>query len=215
MNCTKSSRRLLSSTRMIRRPIWDRQWPRALHRLQWLWQHQWCQQGLWPAQWQWQPLQQHSQPRRWLQFWQWQSHRGLVSSNIPPPPPPPAGRSKSTEVILLVFGPTLSQSPVQLHCPFLRMPPLSCLRLLLAYELELKLQSSHFLCLYQLHLSFPYSPSEGQQSVSWRYVDILFMFPSYHHFHQSTVILGRKWLRPALKTEAQSTSCYQSRDSSL
>ena len=84
------------------------------------------------------------------------------------------------------------RSPVQLHCPFLRMLPLSCLRLLLAYELELKLQSSHFLCLYQLQLSFPYSPSEGQHSVLWRYVDILLMFPSYHHFHQSTMILGRK-----------------------
>ena len=170
MNCTESSRRLLGSARMIQRPIWDRQWPRALHHLQWLWRCQWCQHWLRPAQWQWLTLQQRSQPWRWLQFWQQQSHGGLVLA--------PWGQQFHHQIhhhLLLLqqedlkalkssywyLVPHCLRSPIQLHCPFLRMLPLSCFQLLLAYELELKFQSYYFLCLYQLHLSFPYSPSEG------------------------------------------------------
>lgn len=68
---------------------------------------------------------------RWLQFWQWQSHRGgygssgaaVLPSNTPPPPPP-AGRATSTEVCVELKLPQCLRLPLQFHHPLLWLLPL-------------------------------------------------------------------------------------------
>ena len=123
----------------------------AVHCLWWLW---WCQRS---RQWlrrewrKWLLLRQRSQPWRWLQFWQWQSHRvwlrllwgqqfhhQIHHHHL-------LLQQEGLQALKSCHGLKLPQClrlPLQLHHPLLQLFPLFCSLLLLLLELELKLLSA-------------------------------------------------------------------------